>query len=451
MLLFDMETVRVYFFPPGEDLIGEGSPLLIELAVAKNLSNIKSVDSLMFVQQENMIHVYSNGNKIAESEAGQVDEFPAYKLDDVYDYKFSVNPHMLTVLNEMMSFRLKDDVRPVFNGVIFNKRLLSCTDCHRMVYREITPVDFNDFDSINQKGIMDLKFHLGYEFIKNLPTKTESPFVFRINKSGKDDNKNFRIDLDDCAFISHTWGETTLNPRVVMPHDFFTQFVLFTPTIINNIKMAIATNPQKMDGFWTKEKPEEMEFKSINTDTNQTYRFSVKVIKPPKDLVKYCFSLNPKFFNDIINWENTKYLTTRVSKHDSLVFENSLLLTVKFTTENKVIIEFEPDEKTIQNESNQGDVIGPVPEGQWKEIEQVNGSDISGAGENNNIPISQDVPEPIDPEGVLPIGDDPAGVSNDGDGIEDQRSAGFIQPNADFDREHDEQLIEQEFNKQENG
>ena len=481
MLLFDLETVRVYFFPPGEDLIGEGSPLLIELAVAKNLSNIKSVDSLMLVQQENMIHVYSSGNKIAESEAGAFDEFPEYNLKEVYDYRFNLNPHMLTVLNEMVNFRLKDDARPVFNGVIFNKRLLSCTDTHRMVYREISPVDFNDFDSITQKRMTKLKFHLGYEFIKNLPRKTEMPFTFRINETGKDGNQNFRIDMDDFAFISHTWGETIVNPRVVIPHHFFTQFVLFTPTIINNIRMAIATNAKKMDGYWEKDKPEEMEFRSINTDTNQTYRFVVKVVKPPKDLVKYCFSVNPKFLHDIILWEDTKYLTTRVSKYDSLVFDNSLLMTVKLSSEEKAIIQIESDEKTIQNERDQSIDCGPAAEEQREETvstDQINQGDNSGTGNDETISdnggkdgrdetiraessekvdvqpitiiddgvsVDQDKTDIFDDSnGILPIGEDPSGVSIDGDGIQDQGFVDYLRPNTEFD--HEQELINNHVN-----
>ena len=223
--------------------------------------------------------------------------------------------------------------------------------------------------------------------------------------------------------------------------------------------MSIATNAKKMDGYWEKDKPEEMEFKSINTDTNQTYRFVVKVVKPPKDLVKYCFSVNPKFLHDIILWEDTKYLTARVSKYNSLVFDNSLLMTVKLSSEEKAIIQFESDEKTIQKESDQSIDCGPAAEEQREETvstDQINQGDNSGAGNekavgNNDAPITEgDNGENIaatgvnDLEGTLPIGEDPSGVSIDGDGIHDQGFVDYLRPNTEFD--HEQELINNHVN-----
>ena len=349
MYLFDLTTRRECFIPSYEKVFeGDTKVLLLNLAMVKSIAATKDYSSISFNLNEETgkVDVYGDGSVFCSLENGKFDEYPEEDYN-LYPLEVRVNPHMLGIAHDLLFAIEKNAINEKLKCLMLTQGHLCATDAKRLPFHKLSPVDFPDLESFTNPKAKDLRVFIDPTFVRSLPMTVEKPFTFMLSDP-KDEKRFLRIVIDDIyVFTTRVPEYDRIDILSVIPRGINFSLVMYEPTITNNLKIAIATNPNTVKVSWDQSDPGYLYFHSRNDDSEEFFTFKSKLIKTPNGIARFRFGYNPTFLLQMIGFEQTKYVEVCFSKVRTpiMLFKHGLLMNVLIDNEECEDIKERKDEQ----------------------------------------------------------------------------------------------------------
>lgn len=360
--LTDLTVERNYAVPQDVKLLEDGTDdVLVPLSVMKNILSTKYYENITFSDTEDKVVIYTSGEMVTQFDKIAADEFPLlYAFKE--EYHTRLNPHIISVVEDMLfAVNQKDLTCPKFHNVILDGRYIFTTDAQRVPLWKLSSTDFADYAS-SSYPIPKENIFFPISLIQALPSGIDKPFTLRIS-AREDDKRIIQVCFDNYTFTQNSMQYDQIRIESVIPKTFDISMVLYSPTLLDNLKMAIIAKKNLVKIKWDENDPDFL-YLSAHEDEDDHFGilFKSKLIRQPKGIERMELWYNTTYLRQMLIYEKTKYVEVKLEEgYGKLCFKHGFMMNRLVATESRFV------QRVVEFKKRKEETIETVPQAQVTE------------------------------------------------------------------------------------